>query len=142
MTNKPSLQYFEKNQKNKIKIMRLISSIRVKLWVILIVKNKTHKLSLLQARKTLCLLNTNVFRVTPVKFFTCIRKINALTFEEVLWLSFKERGYRVRHNKAHTGDGGFFIHTGKTGRVSYKNLNKDIVLIIGEKLHQFITQCL
>lgn len=153
------------------------------LWLTFSIKKISHKKRLMQARKVLLLMNTVEFRESAAKFFCYVRKLDPFVFEELLLLSFKNKGFKVKHNKAYTGDGGidgsvilpnktrwaiqakryeshinpahiqdfekavihlkfdggFFIHTGKTGAESYKNLKQNIVLISGSKLHQLIT---
>lgn len=75
-------------------------------WTVLSMTKQTHRRRLYQAEKILHRLTHSIFKKYPDRFFAYIRKIDALTFEEVLLLSFKARGFKVKHNKAYTKDGG------------------------------------
>lgn len=163
----------------------IFSRIKFFLWCIFVVKKNSHKRRLKQARRVLRLLNRNEFRENPSKLFGYLRKIDPFTFEEVLLLCFKVRGFKVRYNQAYTGDGGvdglvifpdkshwliqakryehhinlahvkdfgclmqkmgvngIFIHTGRTGGGVYHNLGKNILLLSGGRLHQFVSYAL
>lgn len=165
------------------KIKPIVGKLKFYIWISLFVSKRTHKQRLKQAGRLLVVLNQPIFKNNPEKLFCYLRKIDPLTFEELILLCFKRRGLKVKHNAAYTGDGGvdgivvlpdktqwaiqakryqhhinpqhvadfakaivaqgfaggWFVHTGKTGKFSYANLGGCVRLISGSKLHQLIT---
>ena len=95
-----------KNSKNTKSSRSLFAKLRFFIWINFIVKKATHKRCLRQANRILKILNQDEFKKYPGKLFAYLREIDPFAFEELLLLSFKSRGFKVKHNLAYTGDGG------------------------------------
>ena len=71
-----------------------------------VLRKGKHKSMIKQSKKLLRQLNNQQFRDNPARFFGYVRKVNPFVFEELLLTTFAKRGFKIKRNKAYTGDGG------------------------------------
>ena len=67
-------------------------------------KNKLHKINQKKAKSLLKSLQKNDY--APGYIFGILRRTDPFVFEELLLLCYQKKGYKIKHNKAYTGDGG------------------------------------
>lgn len=107
MTNKEALDHLLRIKSPKKSLYsRAIETIYYYYWLYFIIKKKSHRLRLIKAKKVFNTLKRPEFKNQPGRLFAYVRCIDPFVFEELLLLSFKERGLKVIHNKRYTGDGG------------------------------------
>lgn len=75
-------------------------------WFSFCIRKNSHRKRILKAKYIFKQIKKPEFQQEPARLFAYIRKIDPFVFEELLLLAFRSRGFKVRHNKCYTGDGG------------------------------------
>lgn len=97
------------------KVQRFCDKLIENVWLNFIVRKHIHNRNIRQARRIMKLLNKADFRNSAPRFFSYIRKIDPLVFEELLLYCFAMRGFKIKRNPRYTGDGGFDGHVKLNG---------------------------
>ncbi|WP_236002748.1 restriction endonuclease [Cysteiniphilum marinum] len=94
------------NSKISHSLKRFMAKAIENAWLNFVVRKSKHSHNIRQARKVMKLLNKDEFRASAPKFYSYVRKIDPLVFEELLLYCFAVRGFSIKRNSRYTGDGG------------------------------------
>ncbi|MDA0910242.1 MAG: restriction endonuclease [Proteobacteria bacterium] len=87
-------------------VKRFMAKAIENVWLNFVVRKSKHNHNIRKARKVMKLLNKEEFRASAPKFYSYVRKIDPLVFEELLLYCFAVRGFTIKRNTKYTGDGG------------------------------------
>lgn len=86
-------------------------------------------------------IHRKIQRFSDPAIFAYLRKIDPFVFEELLLLSFKNKGYSIKRNKRYTGDGGIDGKVIKFGKMYYIQAKRYKDDINWQHVKNFISLC-
>lgn len=90
--------------------------------------SRLHKINQKKAKRFLSTLQNQPHE--PSELFGLLRRANCFVFEELLLVCFQQRGFRIKRNRAYTGDGGidgtFFDRAGNKFLIQAKRYKSAI----------------